>query len=305
MSVVFRGFFPISSGRQRQGWRPAIKMVKKDAKGAFMEPRIILVTGSTDGIGRQTAQDLAAGGHHVILHGRNENRCKETAATIAEATGSRTVDSICADLASLESVRGLADNLLERYPHIDVLINNAGVFERHRRLSEDGFEMTLAVNHLAPFLLTGLLLDRVKKSTAGRIVNVSSMVHAQTLDLRGLQGEKPYDGFEAYSQTKLCNVLFTSALAVRLRDTRVTVNCLHPGVINTKLLRENWHGGSPVTQGSKTSVYLATDPGVSDVTGLYFVNRKPARPARVAQDESVRQELWQLSETWTGFVYAP
>lgn len=270
-----------------------------------MEPRIILVTGSTDGIGRQTALDLAAEGHHVIIHGRNKNRCQETAATIAETTGSRTVDSVCADLASLEAIRGLADNLLARYPHIDILINNAGVFERYRRLSKDGFEMTLAVNHLAPFLLTGLLLERLKKSAAGRIVNVSSMVHAQTFDLRGVRGDKPYDGFEAYSQTKLCNVLFTFALAARLKDTGVTVNCLHPGVINTKLLRENWHGGSPVTQGSKTSVYLATDTGVSDITGLYFVNRKPARAARIAQDERVREELWQLSETWTGYVYAP
>lgn len=268
-----------------------------------MDPLTILVTGSTDGIGRQTALELAAKGHRVIVHGRDEGRCRDTAEAISKSSGGAEVDRICADLAAFDGVRKMADTLLDRYAAIDVLINNAGLFAKHRQLSENGFEMTLAVNHLAPFLLTGLLLDALRNSPAGRIVNVSSMVHAQALDLSVFEGKTPFDGFEAYSQTKLCGILFTIALAARMGGSPLTVNCLHPGVINTKLLRENWHGGSPVTEGAKTSVYLATAGELKGVTGRYFVNRKPVRPSRGALDPKAQETLWQKSENWTGFTY--
>ncbi|MGD8250980.1 MAG: SDR family oxidoreductase [Desulfobacterales bacterium] len=268
-----------------------------------MEHRIILVTGSTDGIGKRTALELAALGHHIIVHGKSQERCEESMATIADATGRDRLDSIVGDLASIRAIHTMADALKDRFPRIDVLVNNAGVFQKYRRLTEDGFETTLQVNHLAPFLLTGLLLDSLLKSPAGRIVTLSSVVHAQSLDLERFTGAKTYDGFETYSQSKLCNILFTVSLAARLKATSITANCLHPGVINTKLLRQHWHGGSPVSEGYKTSVFLACSPEVDDVTGRYFVNRKPATPARIVQDVRVQEALWSKTVEWTGMVY--
>ncbi|MFZ7128496.1 MAG: SDR family oxidoreductase [Desulfobacterales bacterium] len=268
-----------------------------------MAPRTVLITGSTDGIGRQTALELAGLGANVIVHGRDPERLKAAAGFIAESAPDSRVDTICADLASFGAIRDMAARLRDRYGRIDVLINNAGVFEKYRQPTVDGFERTVAVNHLAPYLLTGLLLDKLLGSPDGRIVNVSSMVHAQSLDLEVFTGEKPYDGFEAYSQSKLCVILFTYALADRLKATAVTVNCLHPGVINTKLLRQNWHGGSPVTDGAKTTVYLAVSPDVRNESGRYFVNRKAVRSARATYDPEMQQKLWKISEAWTGYEY--
>jgi NAD(P)-dependent dehydrogenase (short-subunit alcohol dehydrogenase family) len=269
-----------------------------------MKNKIALVTGSTDGIGRQTALDLVRLGATVLIHGRNAERCREVRDSIARETGAADTAEFTADLLSFEHIHQLAEDIRNRFDRIDVLINNAGVYENTRRLSTDGYETTFAVNHLAPFVLTGLLMDLIRHSAAGRIVNVSSMIHADHIDFSNLQGENDFSGSTAYSLSKLCNILFTYELAERLSTTAVTANCLHPGVIETKLLRAAWSGGRPVSEGSGTSVYLAASPDVSGVSGKYFVNRKPSRSADVSYDPETRKRLWQLSEEMTGVTYS-
>ncbi|MBW1703841.1 MAG: SDR family oxidoreductase [Deltaproteobacteria bacterium] len=262
-----------------------------------MKDKTILITGSTDGIGKQTALDLAKMGATVLLHGRNPGRADTVLKEIRKSTGNDNIEVFIADLASLTQVRHLAEQVRQRHGRLDVLINNAGVYETRHRVSKDGFEMTLAVNHLAPFFLTLLLLDLIIKSSPGRIINVSSQVHASGIDFDNLQAEKYYSAYEAYSLSKLCNVLFTYELAERLKQTGVTVNCLHPGVIDTKLLKAGWGmGGSPVTQGAKTSVYLAAAPELSTVTGKYFKNMKPEKSSGISYDVETRKRLWRISE---------
>jgi NAD(P)-dependent dehydrogenase (short-subunit alcohol dehydrogenase family) len=265
-----------------------------------MRGKIALVTGSTDGIGKQTALELAQMGATVLVHGRDAVSCRRAASDITGHTGNRDVFAYTADFGSLEQIRKLSEEIHAQWDHLDVLINNAGVREKTHRHTEDGFEMTFGVNYLAPFLLTGLLLDLMRKSVSGRIVNVSSMVHAGSIDFESLQGEKGFSGSEAYSVSKLCNILFTYELAERLESEKLTVNCLHPGVINTKLLRVAWSGGSSVTEGSKTSVFLASSPEVEGITGKYFVDKKQTRSSEVTYDSRVRKKLWDLSEKMAG-----
>ncbi len=262
-----------------------------------MKNKIVLITGATDGIGKQTAFDLAEIGAAIIIHGRDHERTKNVASEIKESTDNPSIDFFVADLSSLQEVKNFSDQIHEKYDRLDVLINNAGVYMNHKELSKDGYEMTFAVNHLAHFLLTDLLIDLMDKSANGRILNVASMAHAHEIDFDNLQGEKFYAGYTAYSYSKLCNILFTYRLARQLEDKGVTVNCLHPGVIRTKLLRAGWGmGGSPLSSGSKTSVYLASSPEVEEVTGRYYANSRPANSAKVSHDPFVQNKLWQMSE---------
>jgi len=266
-----------------------------------MNDKTILITGSTDGIGKQTALELAEMGATVLLHGRNPERADRVLNEIKKATGNDRIEAFIADLSSLKQVRNLAEQVLVKHDRLDVLINNAGVYETGHRISEDGFEMTFAVNHLAPFLLTLLLLDPLKNSAPGRIINVSSQVHASSIDFDNLQAEKHFSAYEAYSLSKLCNVLFTYELAERLKGSGITVNCLHPGVIGTKLLKAGWGmGGSPVTEGSKTSVYLASAPELSKVTGKYFKNMRASKSSRISHDAETGKRLWHISEQLIG-----
>ena len=269
-----------------------------------MKTKTILITGTTDGIGKQTALDLAKTGATILLHGRNPARGERVLREIRNATGNGRIEIFIADLASLKQVRNLAEQVHQKHDSLDVLINNAGVYETTRKITQDGFEMTFAVNHLAPFLLTLLLLDLLIKSAPSRIINVSSIAHASSIDFENLQGEKHYGGYEAYSLSKLCNILFTYELAQRLKGGGVTVNCLHPGVINTKLLKTGWGmGGSPVTEGCKTSVYLATAPELAKVTGKYFMNKRQKKSSRISYDTETQTKLWQISEQLTGIVF--
>jgi NAD(P)-dependent dehydrogenase (short-subunit alcohol dehydrogenase family) len=264
----------------------------------------VLITGSTDGIGRETARQLAGGNWRVILHGRSESRCRNTLEEIRESTGNREVEFLCADLSSQKEIKRMAQEVSERFSSLNVLINNAGVFEHERILTADGVEKTFAVNHLAGFLLTGLLLNRLKENSPARIINVSSMTHSSEMDFSNLQGEKHYSGYEAYALSKLANILFSFRLADRLKNDGITVNCLHPGVINTKLLDAGWGMcGTSVEKGAETSVYLASSPEVEGVSGRYFRDSRPCAPAEIAGNRKIQDRLWNLSESLCGYSY--
>jgi NAD(P)-dependent dehydrogenase (short-subunit alcohol dehydrogenase family) len=272
---------------------------------SIMNNKIVLVTGSTDGIGKETALQLAKLSATVIVHGRSVERCQAVCDDIRQATGNSNVDFVAADLSSQHQVRHMAAEIQERYDRLHVLINNAGVIVLKRQLTEDGVEMTLAINHLAPFLLTNLLLERLKTSAPARIVNVSSTVHYDApLKLDDLQSEKNYNGINAYKLSKLGNVLFTFELAERLKGSGVTANCLHPGVVATKLLNTGWgwsNGLSPA-QGAALSVYLASSPEVENVTGKYFERTTPDRSSSKADDVQLRRKFWDVSAQLAGLT---
>ena len=271
----------------------------------MINDKIVLITGATDGIGKQTAFDLARKGAKVIVHGRNNQKAEQIASIVSRETGNDHIWGFGADLSTLHQVRDLAEKIGNRFDKIDVMINNAGVFMNEKEQSKDGFELTFAVNHLAHFVLTGLLLELIKKSDYARIINVASMAHASRLDFDNLQGEKHFDGYDAYTRSKLCNILFTNKLARLLRDTHITANSLHPGVIRTKLLHAGWGGGgSDLANGSKTSVFLADSPDIAGLSGQYFANSRAVSASAVSYDISVQDRLWNLSEELSNFNYS-
>ena len=267
-----------------------------------MENVTVLVTGSTAGIGRQTALDLARAGARVLLHARDAARGEPVLAALAQASGSQNLELVLGDLSSLAGVAALAEGVRERTRRLDALINNAAVFRKQRSLTEDGFETTFAVNHLAPFRLTGLLLELLAAAPRARIINVASMAHSGgRLDFDNLQGERFYDGFSAYALSKLANVMFTLELADRLKATPITVNCLHPGVVTTRLLTEGFGiTGIPVERCTRCLLHLALSPLVEGVSGKYFVDCRPAAPASIALESGVRGKLWECAESLVG-----
>ncbi|MBU0560144.1 MAG: SDR family oxidoreductase [Bacteroidetes bacterium] len=269
-----------------------------------MEGKIVLVTGSTAGIGLQTAVDLALLGAEVLIHGRNEERCINAQNFVLRETG-KSCRYFTGDLSSFESIGKMADNILSDYERLDVLINNAGIYMNEKMISKDGFEMTFAVNHLAPFYLTNLLLDLLKKSGSGRIINVSSVAHLRgKIDFHNLNAEKHFDGYGVYSMSKLANVLFTNYLAERLKDDVVTVNSLHPGVITTKLLKAGFNMcGASLQEGAATSVYLASSDEARNVTGKYFDKSRIAVSSSDSVNIDIQKRLWEVSEEITGVKY--
>jgi retinol dehydrogenase 14 len=280
----------------------------------LMAGRTVLVTGGTGGIGRATALGLAAMGAHLAITGRDRGRA-ESAAREIRAAGGGQVDVFVADLSAQSQVRALAGEALQRLPRIDVLVNNAGGYWNTRHVTADGLERTFALNHLAPFLLTSLLLGRLKRSAAARVVTVSSSVHATgRIDFDDLQGERSYSGARAYSQSKLASVLFTYELARRLQATSVTANALHPGVVRTSFGAEDPGRAQQLftpfmrpfmktpARGAATSVHLASAPGLEQVTGRYFTNSKPRKSARRSYDKATAARLWQLSAGLTAPV---
>ena len=277
-----------------------------------MSGKTVLVTGGTSGIGRATAIGLAARGARVGISGRDEARTRASAAEIVEESGNPAVDAFAADMSVQSDVRRLAGAVLAAYPHLDVLVNNVGGFWATRRVTPDGLERTFAVNHLAGFLLTSMLLDRLTASGPARIVTVASNTQAMgRLDFDDLQGERNYSGNRAYSQSKLANVVFTYELARRLKGTGVTANVLHPGVARTSFasgeLTSLWRVLVPLArpfmkspeQGAATSVYLASDSGVDGVTGQYFANRRPKASGHASYDVAIAARLWQISADLT------
>jgi len=277
-----------------------------------MQGKICLVTGATSGIGLVTAQALAQQGATVVLVGRNPERTTATVSRIQQETGNPHVEYLIADLSAQDQVRQLAGEFQCRFARLDVLLNNAGAFIARRSLSVDGIEMTLALNHLAYFLLTHLLLDTLKATSAARIVNVSSDAHRKAqFDFADPQGAHRYRGWRAYCQSKLANLLFTYELARRLAGTGVTANAVHPGFVATGFGHNNrglvglgvWLAQftalSP-EQGAETLIYLATSPEVAGVTGTYFVKKRPVESSIASYDQAAAQRLWQLSTELTG-----
>ena len=277
-----------------------------------MAGRTVLITGATGGIGKATALGLARLGANVAITGRDHQRAEAAANEIHSAGGGRVLDFV-ADLSVQSEVRRLAGQVLETLPAIDVLLNNVGGYWHTRRVTADGLEHTFALNHLAPFLLTHLLLDRLKQSKAARVVNVSSNAQAMgRIDFDDLQGERSYSGARAYNQSKLANVLFTYELARRLPAGSVTANALHPGVVSTsfgaedpgRALRLLLPFGRPFMktpdQGAATSIYVASAPELENVTGQFFADSKPKRSSRRSYDEGTAARLWRVSADLVG-----
>jgi NAD(P)-dependent dehydrogenase (short-subunit alcohol dehydrogenase family) len=268
---------------------------------------LVLVTGATDGIGRQTAIDLALRGATVLLHGRNAAKLEAVAAEVEARREGAVAGVFRADLAKLGEVRAMAEAIATAHPRLDVLLANAGIFMTERALTEDGFETTFAVNHLAHVLLTHLLLPAVKASDDGRIIHVSSQAHSRgNIDWDNLQQEKRFNGNGAYGLSKLANILFTVELAKRLGPSPVA-HALHPGVVTTTLLRTGWGGGGPDSheEGARTSVLLALDPIARASTGTYWVRGRPAQPSSVAQDAAATKRLYEESCKMVGVAPLP
>jgi NAD(P)-dependent dehydrogenase (short-subunit alcohol dehydrogenase family) len=283
----------------------------------MLEHKTCLITGSTSGIGKEIAIGLAKMKANVVLVGRNKEKCQATLEEIwrnaSIDTNKNQVSYLLADLSSQASIHQLAKEFLDSYESLDILVNNAGVFLSRRFTTVDGIEYTFAVNHLAPFLLTNLLFERIKASSPSRIITTSSVAHrGARINFDNLQFERGrYNGVEAYRQSKLANILFTKELARRSRGSGVTSNCFHPGGVRTNLVQSGpwyyrliWAIIDPFLvspkKGADTAIYLASSSKVDSISGKYFVNRKPVGPSGTADDHDATARLWKISEELTG-----
>jgi len=277
-----------------------------------MRDRICLVTGATGGMGVVIVRELAAQGATVVLVGRDAHKGAAVQRAIAQATGNTAVDLLLADLSSQQEIRRLVEEFRRRYGRLHVLVNNAGTHIQERHLSPDGLEMNLAVNHLASFLLTDLLLDMLRASAPARIVNVASNSMTKTIDLDDLQSARTFVPFAVYGQAKLAMVLCTYALARRLAGTSITVNALHPGITATKIIGDVAPPlGRPFLgvlkrvlqtpeQGARTALYLATAPAVDGVSGRYFVREQETRSVPMSYNVALQERMWAISARLTG-----
>jgi len=261
----------------------------------------ILVTGATDGLGKRVARELAAKGTTVLLHGRSPERLEATLEEVQSQRSSQKVGSYLADLSSLGAVRDLVDRILSEYDHLDVLINNAGIIVQERKESEDGYELTFAVNYLSHFLLTSLLLPLLKDSAPARVVNVASAGQSP-IDFDDPMLERGYDAMRAYSMSKLVQIMFPFELAERLSGTGVSVNALHPAsLMDTKMVLDTFgYTMSTVEEGAEATVHLAVSPELEGVTGRYLDGTREARANLQAYDPQARDRLWVLSEGLCG-----
>lgn len=292
--------------------------------------KVVVLTGGNTGIGKQAAIALAALGATVAITSRNEAKGQAARDDIIRASGNDAVHLLALDLASFDSIRSAAADVLERFDRLDVLINNAGAIISTRRTTEEGFELTFGANHLGPFLFTNLLLERLKASAPSRVVNLASMGHRMAfggLPWDDLQHERDrYNGAAAYSESKLCNVLFTVELARRLAGTGVTANCCHPGAVRSEFAgADDTHGFERIgmtvvrpflispAQGAKVVTYLASSPDVEGITGAYFVGgyralfAAPAQhtPSKFSRDPANGRRLWEISEQLVASAATP
>lgn len=268
---------------------------------------LVLLTGSTDGIGRQTARDLARRGATLLLHGRSEEKLATVAREVDAVRRGAVAGTFLADLADLSAVRRLGDEVAAAAPELHVLLANAGVFMNEERRTVDGFETTFAVNHLAHLVLTHRLLPSLRASGAGRIVHVSSIAQGRgRIDWDDLQQLRRFDGYGSYALSKLANVLFTAELARRL-GPRPVAHALHPGVVSTKLLREGFgmRGPDSEEEGARTSVHVALDPSALASTGGYWVRSAPAEPHRLAKDPATTARFYEESCRMVGEAPLP
>lgn len=282
---------------------------------ADLTGKTALVTGATNGIGKAAAAALAAMGAEVVVVGRNRALTESTVAELKRTTGSEKIDHLVADLSVQAEVRKLAADFLNSGRPLHILLNNAGAIFPTRAESIDGIEMTFALNHLGYFLLTELLLDRLRQSAPARIVNVASAAHRAArngIDFDDLEGRRKYAPFGAYGQSKLANILFTRELARRLKGSGVTVNCVHPGFVATRFAHANAIYNiamalmrpfqRSIASGSRTSIYLCAAPEVADISGEYFADCKIAVPTPYARDDAAAKKLWEISERMVGLA---
>lgn len=280
-----------------------------------MTPKICLVTGASSGVGKEIALALTSAGAHVIMVCRSTDKGRLAFDEIKKISGSKSIDLLIADLSSQAEIRSLAKTIHERYTKLDVLINNAGIVLSKKTVSTDGIEMTLATNHLAPFLLTHLLLDLLEKGTPSRIINISSAIHKWAkINFADLQFEhRKYKFMQAYAQSKLLMNLVTFELAKKLEGTGITVNCAHPGAVRTNLGSDSSHNAAlkfidkciksffiTPQKAAKTLCYLATAPEIEHITGRYFVKGKPIQPNPTSHDFILAKKVWEISEKLVG-----
>jgi NAD(P)-dependent dehydrogenase (short-subunit alcohol dehydrogenase family) len=261
-----------------------------------MDPKTIVITGGTSGIGRKTAEILASQGHQIIITGRNEKNCTQTHQEIVALTKNQKLHRLRMDLTDRKQIEA-AGNFLKCYiSSIDVLINNAGTFEHDFTLIEEQYEKTFFVNHLAHFYFTRYVIGQMKIENAPRIINVSSMAHSTDFPLDQLNQETQFSPQRAYAYSKLANILFTNKLARLMKPKGITVNSLHPGVIDTKLLRKGWGAmGGSLEEGAATPVYMACSEEMEGLTGKYFSNQKESAPNPIAMNEKLQDQLWEYS----------
>jgi retinol dehydrogenase-14 len=287
-----------------------------DNQNGGMGGKTVLITGGTSGIGKAAAVALAAMGAYVVVVGRNPERGEAALEEIKARSHSESVELMLADLSVQAELGRLAGEFQERHDRLDVLANNAGLVQSRRTETAEGIETTLATNHLAPFLLTNLLIARLKESAPSRVITVSSEAQRWgKMDFEDVQSTRKYRGFPVYGMTKLANIMFTYELAERLKGTGVTANCLHPGPVGTNFGKNNagpmalfFRLGKPFMrspeQGADTLVWLAVSPEVEGVSGKYFSDRKEIEAKEVAHDPAARRTLWTISEDLTGLKVA-
>ena len=272
-----------------------------------MKGKIIFISGATDGIGKQAALELAGQGAHIIVHGRSKEKTLKTVDFIKMETGNKNIDYVLADMGSFEQIRSMSNVLHQRYEKLDVIVNNAGAQIHEFQHSEDGYELTFAVNHLAYFLTTSLLLDLVAKSNYKRIVIVSSGMHfrVEKLDFDVLDGKTEYSLYNNYAHSKVANIMFSYKLARMLKDKCITVNCLHPGLVNTNLNPKRPQSvvdrAIPVEEGAISTMRLVTDPELEGVTGKYFTSDgTEVESSQATYDLDDQEKLWKICEDYIG-----
>ena len=286
---------------------PASSLTNDSQTTKTLDRKVCLITGGTSGIGKETALALARMGAIIVLPARNMELAARVKQEIIEQTGNTLVDIMPCDMASMVSIIAFANAIKAKYDRLHILINNAGIMQAKRKVSRDGIELIFAVNHLAPFLLTKLLLDLMKVSAPARIINVASEAHENViLNFDDLESRKTYSSFKVYGQSKLANILFTLKLSQMLMGTGVTANSLHPGVVATNIFNvlppvlrhlAKWFMLTPA-QGAETTVYLASSPEVENMTGEYFNKKKIAYTSSIARDTAVAERLWVASEAF-------
>jgi NAD(P)-dependent dehydrogenase (short-subunit alcohol dehydrogenase family) len=296
----------------KPGSEPILLQEKAVQAEYSMKGKVCLVTGGTSGIGYITARELAKFGAKMVITARNQEKAKRTVEMLRAESGNREIYALIADFASQTQVRDLAAEYKRKYDRLDVMINNAGAIYFRRLLSQDGIEMTFAVNHLAPFLLTNLLMDMVAASAPARIVNIASNAHeGKVINFNDLEGQKNYNFMIAYGQSKLANIMFTYELDRRLAGGGVTVNAVHPGYVGTNMganngwlvrlfLPINRLFAIDVDQGAETVIYLASSPGMLGISGKYYFQNKAVASSPYSHDENAARRLWEVSAKMAG-----